>query len=145
MSAPRQRRVVVLGSTGSIGESALKVARDIPERMKIVGLAANRNALRFAEQVRTVRPLAAALSDAEAAEEARGLLQGHDGPAIGAGAEALCELATLPEADLVLIAIVGTAGLRPALAAIEAGKDIAVASKEILVMAGEAVMEAARR
>ncbi len=62
-----------------------------------------------------------------------------------AGDEGLCELATLPEADLVLIAIVGTAGLRPALAAIEAGKDIAVASKEILVMAGEAVMTAARK
>ncbi|HEV7401913.1 MAG TPA: 1-deoxy-D-xylulose-5-phosphate reductoisomerase [Chthoniobacteraceae bacterium] len=142
---PRQRRVVVLGSTGSIGESALKVARDIPERMKIVGLAANRNAARFAEQVREVRPVAAALSDPTAAEEARGLLQGESLPAIAAGAEALCELAVLPEADLVLIAIVGTAGLRPALAAIEAGKDIAVASKEILVMAGEAVMEAARR
>ncbi len=136
----------MLGSTGSIGESALKVARDIPERMQIVGLAANRNAVRFAEQVREVHPIAAALSDAAAAEEARSLLRaaGETG-AIQDGPDALCELASLPEADLVLIAIIGTAGLRPALAAIEAGKDIAVASKEILVMAGEAVMEAARR
>ena len=145
MSTPRQRNVVVLGSTGSIGESALKVARDIPERMKIVGLAANRNAKRFAEQMREVRPLAAALSDSMATAEARTLLQGESFPEIACGPEALCELATMCEADLVLIAIVGTGGLRPALAAIEAGKDIAVASKEILVMAGEAVMTAAKR
>jgi len=147
MSAPRKRRVVVLGSTGSIGESALKVARDIPERMEIVGLAANRSAKRFVEQVQSVRPVAAAMSDPASATEAVGLLKSSGGfhLPIAAGPEALCELATLPEADLVLIAIVGTAGLRPALAAIEAGKDIAVASKEILVMAGEAVMEAAKR
>src|SRR5204863_9557565 len=91
----KRKRVVILGSTGSIGESALKVARDIPERMKIVGLAANRNAARFAEQMREVRPVAAALSDAGAAEEARGLLQGEALPAIPAGPDALCELATL--------------------------------------------------
>src|SRR4051812_27194035 len=143
----KRKRVVVLGATGSIGESALKVARDIPERMQIVGLAANRSSQRFTEQVLEVNPLAAAMSDPVAADEARTILQagGRPHPKIAAGPEALCELATLPEADLVLIAIVGTAGLRPALAAIEAGKDIAVASKEILVMAGEAVMGAARR
>jgi 1-deoxy-D-xylulose-5-phosphate reductoisomerase len=139
----RKRRVVILGSTGSIGQSALKVARDIPDRMEIVGMAAARSAAKFAEQVREVRPLLAALTDPTAAGEAAALL----GPEhkILSGEESLCELASMPEADLVLIAIVGTAGLRPALAAIEAGKDIAVASKEILVMAGEAVMNAARR
>jgi 1-deoxy-D-xylulose-5-phosphate reductoisomerase len=147
----RKRRVVILGSTGSIGESALKVARDIPERMEVVGLAANRSAEKFAAQVEEFRPLAAAMWDADAAEIARQRLL--DSPNVCAsafprmltGEEGLCELASLPEADLVLISIVGTAGLRPALAAIEAGKDIAVASKEILVMAGEAVMNAARR
>ena len=139
----KKRRVVILGSTGSIGESALKVARDIPERMEIVGLAAGKNVARLMEQAREFSPKALAIGDeASATSEIRNqkseipLLVGEDG---------LCELATMPEADMVLISIVGTAGLRPALAAIEAGKDIAVASKEILVMAGEAVMTAARK
>jgi 1-deoxy-D-xylulose-5-phosphate reductoisomerase len=140
--APR-RRVVILGSTGSIGQSALKVAEDIPERMEVVGLAAARSVELFVEQVRRWRPRAAVLADAEAAETARGLLGA--GVEVAEGEAGLCALAAHPEADLVLIAIVGTAGLRPALAAIEAGKDIAVASKEILVMAGAVVMEAARR
>ena len=141
---PRRRRVVILGCTGSIGQSALKVAADIPERMEVVGLAASRSVDLFVEQVRTWRPLCAALADTQAASLARAHL-GGEAPEILEGEAGLCALATLPEADLVLVAIVGTAGLRPALAAIEAGKDIAVASKEILVMAGEAVMEAARR
>ena len=138
----KKRRVVILGCTGSIGESALKVARDIPERMEVVGLAANRSSDKVLAQIAEFRPLAVAMTDPAAAAEVRAaaagvrVLENEDG---------LCELATLPEADLVLIAIVGTAGLRPALAAIEAGKDIAVASKEILVMAGEAVMTAARK
>lgn len=146
----RKRRVVVLGSTGSIGESALRVARDIPERMEVVGLAANRSALPFAQQVDRYRPIAAAMCDPTAASEARQLLESAGRasrplPEVWEGEEGLCRLASLPEADMVLIAIVGTGGLKPALAAIEAGKDIAVASKEILVAAGEIVMEAARR
>jgi len=137
----RKRRVVILGSTGSIGESALKVARDIPERMEVVGLAAGKNAARLIEQAREFHPKAVSVADAGAVGE----VASATGLSVFAGDDGLCELATLPEADLVLIAIVGTAGLRPALAAIEAGKDIAVASKEILVMAGEAVMTAARK
>ncbi|NBV87146.1 MAG: 1-deoxy-D-xylulose-5-phosphate reductoisomerase, partial [Verrucomicrobia bacterium] len=144
--APRRRRTVILGCTGSIGQSALKVATDIPERMEVVGLAAWRSVESFVEQVRTWKPLCAALSDSDAAASAREQLGDWEGaPEILEGESGLCALATLPEADLVLIAIVGTAGLRPALAAIEAGKDVAVASKEILVMAGAVVMEAARR
>jgi 1-deoxy-D-xylulose-5-phosphate reductoisomerase len=123
----RQRQVVILGATGSIGQSARKVARDIPERMRIVGMSAHSRE----EELR------AAGRDFPEAQLV--ISSGAD------GVDRLVELATLPEADLVLIAIVGTGGLRPALAAIEAGKDIAVASKEILVMAGEAVMDAARR
>ncbi len=147
----KRRRLVILGSTGSIGESALKVARDIPDRIEVVGLAANRSAAKFAAQVAEFRPIAAAMSDAAAAGEAQRLLDEapkdakHALPGIVAGENALCELARMPEADIVLISIVGTSGLRPALAAIEAGKDIAVASKEILVMAGQQVMEAAQR
>jgi 1-deoxy-D-xylulose-5-phosphate reductoisomerase len=123
----RKRRVVILGATGSIGESARKVARDIPERMEVVGMSAHSNEDKLRAAAREFPHAKLALSS---------------GPE---GIERLVELATLPEADLVLIAIVGTGGLRPALAAIEAGKDIAVASKEILVMAGEVVMSAARR
>ncbi len=137
----RKRRVVILGSTGSIGESALKVARDIPERMEVVGLAAGKNSAQLIEQAREFHPKAVSVADAGAVKD----VASATGLPVFSGDDGLCELATLPEADLVLIAIVGTAGLRPALAAIEAGKDIAVASKEILVMAGEAVMTAARK
>jgi 1-deoxy-D-xylulose-5-phosphate reductoisomerase len=123
----RTRRVVILGATGSIGKSARKVARDIPERMEISGLSAHCDR----------EGLAAAASEFPHAKTA--LSSGPDGE------QRLIELATLPDADMVLVAIVGTAGLKPALAAIEAGKDLAVASKEILVMAGEIVMAAAAR
>ncbi len=143
MGTVKTKKVVLLGSTGSIGTSALKVARDIPERMEIVGLAANRSASALIAQARETGVRQVALWDEAAAEQARKAL----GPDVhvGAGEAGLIELAELSGADMVLVAIVGTAGLRPALAAIEAGKDIAVASKEILVMAGEAVMQAAKR
>ncbi|MFT4636962.1 MAG: 1-deoxy-D-xylulose-5-phosphate reductoisomerase [Verrucomicrobiales bacterium] len=137
------KKVVLLGSTGSIGTSALKVARDIPERMEIVGLAANRSVGPLVDQVRATGVNHIALWSEEAAEEASSLLGSN--VSVMAGEEGLVELACLPEADMVIIAIIGTAGLRPALAAIEAGKDIAIASKEILVMAGEAVMKAAEK
>jgi 1-deoxy-D-xylulose-5-phosphate reductoisomerase len=138
-----RKRVVVLGSTGSIGISALKVAQDIPERMEIVGLAANKSVEAIGKQANETGVRHVALANEEKAVELRSVLGGEFN--VGAGGEGLVELATLPEADMVLIAIVGTWGLRPALAALEAGKDIAVASKEILVMAGESVMETARR
>jgi len=136
----RKRRVVILGATGSIGQSAAKVARDIPDRMEIVGMSGNRNLAKLAE-------LAAEFPGAAlCATCPRTAIPAELEPRVRhRGEEGLIELATLPGADMVLIAIVGTGGLKPALAAIEAGKDIAVASKEILVMAGEAVMEAARR
>jgi 1-deoxy-D-xylulose-5-phosphate reductoisomerase len=138
-----RKRVVILGSTGSIGESALKVARDIPDRMEVVGLAAGRSAKSLLAQAAEFRPRAVALYETERLGELRGQLP--EGTALHGGAEGLIELATMPEADLVLISIVGTAGLAPALAAIRAGKAIAVASKEILVMAGEEVMREAER
>lgn len=141
---PRQRNVAILGCTGSIGQSALKVAADLPDRMRVTAIAALRNTNTFLEQVRTWSPEVAALVDPQAAATARSALASHPTPVLD-GPDALSTLATLPSVDLVLIAIVGTAGLHPALAAIEAGKDIAVASKEILVMAGGIVMEAARR
>ncbi|PYI62681.1 MAG: 1-deoxy-D-xylulose-5-phosphate reductoisomerase [Verrucomicrobia bacterium] len=138
----KPRRVVVLGATGSIGESALKVARDIPERMEIVGLAANRNAEKLASAANETRAPAVCLVDEKNIDALQRALEYK--PRIFAGDAGLREIACLSDADMVLVAIVGTAGLRPALAAMEAGKNLAVASKEILVMAGEIVMRKAR-
>jgi 1-deoxy-D-xylulose-5-phosphate reductoisomerase len=141
---PRQRKkVVLLGSTGSIGRSTLEVARLLPERIELVGLAANGSVEALAAQVRETGVKHVALHDASRIGELRALLPA--GVEILAGPAGLAELATLEGADMVLVAIVGTAGLQPALAAIEAGKDLAVASKEILVMAGEIVTAAAER
>src|SRR6266404_2219638 len=138
----KRKRVVVLGATGSIGESSLKVARDIPERMEIVGLAANSNVEKLAAAANKVRPESVCLVDKTKLDILRKALAYQ--PRIFSGEEGLREIAALTNADMVLVAIVGTGGLRPALAAIEAGKDLAVASKEILVMAGEIVMREAR-
>jgi 1-deoxy-D-xylulose-5-phosphate reductoisomerase len=138
----KRKRVVILGATGSIGESALKVARDIPERMEIVGLAAKSNAQKLAEAANEVRAESICLVDETQIDALRRALDYQ--PRIFSGEAGLLEVACLTDADMVLVAIVGTGGLRPALAAIEAGKDLAVASKEILVMAGEIVMQEAR-
>jgi 1-deoxy-D-xylulose-5-phosphate reductoisomerase len=138
----KRKRVVVLGATGSIGDSALKVARDIPERMEIVGLAANSNAEKLAAAANEVRPESVCLVDRTKIDILRKALE-YD-PRIFVGEEGLREIACVTDAEMLLVAIVGTGGLRPALAAIEAGKDLAVASKEILVMAGEIVMREAR-
>lgn len=136
-----KKRVVILGSTGSIGTSALKVARDIPERMEVVALAAHSSVEKLAAQAREFGVQHVCLYDASRVEDLRRLLP--PGTKVYAGQEGLCELSTLAEADMVLVSIIGTAGLAPALAAIEAGKDLAIASKEILVMAGEVVMKRA--
>ncbi len=138
----KRKRVVILGATGSIGESALKVARDIPERMEIVGLAAKGNAEKLAVAANETRAQSVCLVDETKIDILARKLEYK--PRIFTGEEGLREIACLTEAEMVLIAIVGTAGLRPALAAIEAGKDLAVASKEILVMAGEIVTREAR-
>src|SRR6266446_1530450 len=137
----KRKRVVILGATGSIGESALKVARDIPERMEIVGVAANSNAEKLAAAANETRAPFLCLVDETKIEILRRALAYK--PRIFSGEAGLREIACLADVDMVLVAIVGTGGLRPALAAIKAGKDLAVASKEILVMAGEIVMREA--
>jgi len=139
----RKRKVILLGSTGSIGTSAIKVAETIPDRMEIAGMAAYQNAAKLAQAANRLQPKAICLVDSSGLMELRSRLAYE--PTIFTGEDGLIELATLPDADLVLVAIMGTAGLRPALAAIERGKDLAIASKEILVMAGQIVMEQARR
>ena len=138
----KRKRLVVLGATGSIGESAAKVARDIPERVEIVGIAANSKARELAAQANELRPGAVCIVDETKLDELRTNLNYK--PEIFWGEAGLREIASKVASDMVLIAIVGTGGLRPALAAIEAGKDLAVASKEILVMAGEIVMRESR-
>src|ERR1051326_8631042 len=137
------RKVVLLGSTGSIGRSTVKVAEDLPDRLRLLGLGAGNNFELLIEQTRKHRPEAISINDPAKARELRDIL--GTGTEVFSGPEGLVKLATLPGADIVVIAIVGTAGLQPALAAIRAGKDIAVASKEILVMAGEIVMSEARK
>src|SRR5438874_3954655 len=141
-NSPARKRIVVLGATGSIGESALKVARDIPERMEIVGVAANSNAEKLAAAANETRAPFLCLVDETRIEILRRALAYKT--RIFSGEAGLREIACLADVDMVLVAIVGTGGLRPALAAIKAGKDLAVASKEILVMAGEIVMREAR-
>lgn len=142
-SSGKRKRVVILGSTGSIGTSALKVAREIPESMEIVALAAGTRTQELAAQAREFGVKHLAIADENRLEDLRE--QAPSDCELRTGPEGLEELVSLPEADMVLVSIVGTEGLRPALAAIEAGKDLAVASKEILVMAGEIVMAAAAR
>ena len=137
------KKVVLLGSTGSIGTSTCKVVEDLPNDLELIGLAAGRNVNLLREQVAQFNPQMVSVMDPAAAKEFVNEFNGT--PNVQCGDEGLLALATLPEADIVLIAIVGTAGLQPALAAIRAGKDIAVASKEILVMAGETVMAEARK
>jgi 1-deoxy-D-xylulose-5-phosphate reductoisomerase len=137
------KNVVLLGSTGSIGTSTIKVAEDLPERIRLVGLGAGNNVDLLLEQTRRHQPEAVSIIDPAKAQELRDKL--GTAANVSSGPDGLVKLATMPSADIVLIAIVGTAGLAPALAAIRAGKDIAVASKEILVMAGEIVMGEARK
>lgn len=142
MSAPR--RIVLLGATGSIGRSACRVAEDLPGRVRIVGMSGFRNMRQLAGEANALRPAALAVPDEAAAAELK-LLLDYQPARIFSGEQSLEQLAVIEEADMVLVAIVGTGGLRPTLAALHAGKDIALASKEVLVMAGELVMEAARR
>jgi 1-deoxy-D-xylulose-5-phosphate reductoisomerase len=137
------KRVVLLGSTGSIGTSTLKVAEDLPGQIQLIGLAAGNNGPLLLKQALKHRPQAISICDPRQAPELQNAL--GTSTRVHTGQEGLIALATLAAADIVLIAIVGTAGLQPALAAIRAGKDIAIASKEILVMAGEIVMREARR
>jgi 1-deoxy-D-xylulose-5-phosphate reductoisomerase len=137
------KNVVLLGSTGSIGTSTIMVADDLPDQIRLVGLAAGNNSELLLKQTLRHRPEAISITDPAKAQELQKTLGAST--KVFCGDDGIMKLATLPGADIVLIAIVGTAGLQPALAAIRAGKDIAVASKEILVMAGEIVMSEARK
>ena len=139
------RRLAILGSTGSIGRSALAVVDAHPSRLAVVALAAGDNADLLAQQVGRYRPRLAALATPQAADRLKSMSGAACSGTILAGAEGLIAVATCPEADIVICASAGTAALEAVLAAIEAGKTIAIANKEILVMAGALVTAAAHR
>ena len=135
-----KKQLVILGSTGSIGTQALEVAEQAG--YTVVGLAAARNVDAIEAQIRKFRPAYAALFDERAAADLR--VRVADLPVLVlAGMEGLCSLASLPEADMILNAVVGMVGLQPTMAALEARKDVALANKETLVAGGAFVTRAA--
>lgn len=139
------KKLVILGSTGSVGSQALQVAEKFPERFEILGLSANTSASEIISQIKKFKPKKVAMMDASAAtlvkKELRSMGEEYHKVDVLAGIEGLSELAALPEADIVLTAVVGSIGIIPTLAAIKAGKTIALANKETLVAAGEIVMK----
>jgi 1-deoxy-D-xylulose-5-phosphate reductoisomerase len=138
------KRIAILGSTGSIGRSALAVVDAHPARLRVAALAAGDNASLLAEQIERYRPGVAAIATAAGLDRLRAAL-GSSTTAVASGPEGLVEVATHPDVDIVICASAGTAGLEAVLAAIEAGKTIALANKEVLVMAGALATGAARR
>lgn len=141
-----RKRVVLLGATGSIGESTLRVIAAHPDKLELVGIAARTNWRKLATIARQFGVTHIGLHDEAAFAEARAHADAFPpGSRIVGGLAGLTDLARLPAADIVLVAVVGTTGLEPALAALAAGKDLALASKEILVLAGKFIMAAAKR
>ena len=143
MAANHMKRIVILGSTGSIGTSTLRIVESLPGAFEVAGIAANRNVTLALGQARQFGVRRVAFSDPAAAAEARRLAPA--GMEILAGADGVCELAGGGAADIVVCAIVGLAALRPVLAAIRAGRDVAFATKEVLVAAGSLVCRECER
>jgi 1-deoxy-D-xylulose-5-phosphate reductoisomerase len=139
------RCISLLGSTGSIGVNVLDVVRQFPERYKVVAMAAGTNVQRLAEQVKEFNPELISVCDEARARALRALLPLSFHDRIVHGSEGNILVAAFPSADFTFSAIVGAAGLLPTLAAIEAGKDIGLANKETLVMAGRIVMTAVEK
>jgi 1-deoxy-D-xylulose-5-phosphate reductoisomerase len=138
------KKLVILGSTGSIGTNTLDIVSKFPGKFHVIGMTAGTNVDKLEEQVRTFGPAIVAMSDEAAAQQLRVRCKGLATKVLG-GAEGLVQIATMPKADLVISAIVGGAGLLPTLAAIKAGKSIALANKEPMVMAGRLMQEEARK
>jgi len=140
-----RKRIILLGASGSIGDNTLQVIRGNSDRLELVGIAARTRYRRLAKIADEFKAAHVAIYDEEAYRKARESSLFDSNVSLATGMEGLEALCTLPEADIVVSAAVGTVGLKPTLAAIEAGKDIALASKEILVLAGKFVMAAAER
>jgi len=139
------KKIVLLGSTGSIGVNVLAVVRDNPDRFQIVGLSAGSNVELLADQVREFAPEQVAIADPSLAPRLESLLPPSYQGRVLTGNEGNCALAGELDGDMVVTAVVGAVGLEPTLAAIAAGREIGLANKETLVMAGRLVMESARR
>ena len=139
------KNIVLLGSTGSIGVNVLNVVRRFPDKFRIRGLAAGRNIALLARQVREFAPELVSVVDEEHAEKFAEIFPLYDRGRIVFGTEGNIAVATLDRADFAVSAIVGAAGLLPTLAAISSGKNIGLANKETLVMAGRIVMEEVRK
>lgn len=133
------RKIVLLGSTGSIGTQTLDVVRNNNEELEVIGLAANTRVEMVEKQVREFKPKYACMFDEDSAKKLRERLSDVD-IEIFSGMEGLLEIVSVPEADTVLTAVVGMIGIRPTIKAIESGKDIALANKETLVCAGHIIM-----
>ena len=138
------KKIVILGSTGSIGTNALDIVSKFPGKFQAIGLTAGTNVDKLEEQVRQFSPALVAMSDEAAADRLRARCKGLRTTVLG-GADGLVRVATMPEADLIISAIVGGAGLVPTLAGVRAGKSIALANKEPMVMAGRLIQEEARK
>ena len=136
------KRLAILGSTGSIGQNALAVVAEHPREFEVVGLAAGRNIPVLAEQVKTVRPRLVSVQDEAGARALKACLNGQPPVEILVGGPGAVAVAAAPEADIVVSAMVGAVGLEPTMAAVEAGKIVALANKETLVAAGSLVMAA---
>ena len=136
------KNITILGSTGAIGVQALDVAK--MHGLSVIALAAKSNTEKLAEQIKQFHPKYACIYDNSKLDDLRDRIKGTD-TTLFSGMDGLCELASLKEVDLVLNGVVGTIGLQPTLAAINSGKDLALANKEALVAGGELVMDAVRR
>jgi len=144
MRQRKRKGIALLGCTGSVGQNTLKVVEKYPERFRIVAMAGGWNVEKMAEQVLQFRPLLVSMADKESMEALRQKVKGKIHLEFSQGTEGLFAVATHPEADMVVSALVGAVGLVPTLAAIRAQKDIALANKEALVMAGRLVTKEAR-
>ena len=138
------KKISILGSTGFIGTNTLKIIAAFPERYKVVGLAAGSNVATLSEQIKMYKPDVVSVTSPALAEKLKDLLSSHPSPPILVDQAGMIEVATYPEADLVVSAMVGSVGLIPTMAAIRSGKRLALANKETLVVAGKLVMEAAQ-
>jgi 1-deoxy-D-xylulose-5-phosphate reductoisomerase len=143
VAGSRRKRVVVLGSTGSIGESTLDVVRALPERLEVVALGAGANWRRLARQVEEFRPAATALADASCRSAFEDQLGDKNGMHLSYGPDGICELAGWPEADVVVSAVTGWAGFPAAVEALKSGHVLGLANKESLVVGGQILLELA--
>ena len=139
------KNISVLGSTGSIGTQTLEVVRQNPDKLKITAMSAGKNVDLFEKQVREFRPSIAVMGDEKAAAELKERISDLSGVKVFAGMDGMLEMASDPGSEIMVTAIVGMIGIRPTIAAIESGKDIALANKETLVCAGHIIMPLAKK